>query len=232
MANFVLVHGAWHGGWCWRGVADRLRSAGHRVATPTLTGLGERRHLLGEQVNLDTHIEDVVNAARWEEFDRFVLCGHSYGGAVITGVAERLESAPGAAIGAIVYLDAFIPGDGQSVAAAAGLQAPEAPTLAPPAAESFQIRDPRDRAWVDAMMTPHPMRTITQPQRVSGAYDRIPRKVYVLAAAYDRGTQAFRSTYARLSGDASWKTFARPHGHHLMLDDPDFVVETLLEAAL
>ena len=87
---FVLVHGAWHGGWCWSRVATRLRAAGHIVHTPTLTGLGERRHLISAQVNLDTHVEDVVNLLEFEDLRDVVLVGHSYGGIVITGVADRM----------------------------------------------------------------------------------------------------------------------------------------------
>ena len=83
--TFVLVHGAWHGGWCWQRVADRLRGAGHTVFTPTLTGLGERSHLLRAGIDLTTHITDVVNVMRWEDLTDVVLCGHSYGGFVISG---------------------------------------------------------------------------------------------------------------------------------------------------
>src|ERR1700682_4081765 len=108
---FVLVHGAWHGGGCWRRVADRLRAGGHAVFTPTLTGLGERAHLLRSGIGLDTHITDVVNAMTCEELTDVVLCGHSYGGFVISGVAERIAPA----IRALVFLDAFMPRNGESV---------------------------------------------------------------------------------------------------------------------
>ena len=90
MATFVLVHGAWHGSWCWKRVRKALQEHGHDVFTPTLTGVGERSHLLSPQVNLDTHIDDVVNLIQWEELSDVVLCGHSYGGCVISGVADRV----------------------------------------------------------------------------------------------------------------------------------------------
>src|SRR5262245_30919971 len=109
LATFVLVHGAWHGGWCWRRVAPLLRAAGHEVYTPTLTGLGERAHLVARHVDLDTHIADVRGVLQCEELSNVVLCGHSYGGMVISGVAE---SAPNA-LRSLVYLDAFVPADGQ-----------------------------------------------------------------------------------------------------------------------
>jgi pimeloyl-ACP methyl ester carboxylesterase len=94
--TFVLVHGAWHGGWCWRRVADLLAAKGHRVFTPTLTGLGERSHLMSKDITLTTHVTDVVNVFKWEGLTRdVVLCGHSYGGFVVSGVAEQMASAIG-----------------------------------------------------------------------------------------------------------------------------------------
>src|SRR5262245_45883722 len=109
---FVLVHGAWHGGWCWRRVADLLTAAGHKVFTPTLTGLGERAHLINAEVDLSTHITDVVNVLKWERLRNVVLCGHSYGGFVISGVAEQMQDA----IASIVFVDAFVPDGGEALA--------------------------------------------------------------------------------------------------------------------
>ena len=111
MANFVLVHGAWHGGWCWVRVARILRDAGHEVFTPTLTGLGERVHLASADISLDTHVADVLGVLESEELEDVVLCGHSYGGMVVTGVAAQAAKR----IDTLVYLDAFVPEDGQSV---------------------------------------------------------------------------------------------------------------------
>src|SRR5690349_9040341 len=91
-APFVLVHGGWHGGWCWQKLVPRLTSAGHWVLTPTLTGLGERSHLLGPEVDLDTHIRDVAAVLKYEDLQKVVLVGHSYGGMVISGVAETAGS--------------------------------------------------------------------------------------------------------------------------------------------
>ena len=110
MTTFVLVHGAWHGGWCYKRVARLLRQAGHEVYTPTLTGLGEHAHLTNREINLDTHIKDIVGVIRYEELSDVVLCGHSYGGMVITGVgrANRGEDPL-----PIVYLDAFVPENGK-----------------------------------------------------------------------------------------------------------------------
>ena len=103
--TFLLIHGAWHGGWCWRDVASRLRKAGHEVHAPSLTGLGERKHLAGGRIDLDTHIQDVVGLIEMEDLRDVVLVGHSYGGMVITGAADRMP----ASIARLVYLDAFVP---------------------------------------------------------------------------------------------------------------------------
>src|SRR5260221_1883583 len=108
--TIVLVHGAWHGGWCYRRVADLLRGSGHRVYTPTLTGLGERSHLLTRSINLSTHITDITNLIRWEDLRQITLVGHSYGGMVVTGVADAMTDRGSA----LVYLDAFLPTDGKS----------------------------------------------------------------------------------------------------------------------
>ena len=107
--TFVLVHGSWHGGWCWRRVTDRLERRGHKVYTPTLTGLGERVHLLTASVDLNTHITDVVNVIKFEDLKDIVLVGHSYAGCVISGVAEQMLPS----IASIVFVDAFLPEDGQ-----------------------------------------------------------------------------------------------------------------------
>src|SRR5262245_16416850 len=110
MANFVLVAGGWRGGWAFTPLAKRLRALGHEAYTPTLTGLGDRSHLLRAAPNLDTHIEDVCNAIRFEELHDVVLCGHSYAGMVITGVAARIADR----LAGLVYLDAFVPNDGEA----------------------------------------------------------------------------------------------------------------------
>src|SRR5687768_18076653 len=112
MATFVLVHGAFVGGWCWRWVAPYLRGAGHDVYCPTLTGSGERVHLASPRVDLATHVEDVVNVLHYEDLRGVVLVGHSYGGMVITGAAERVSER----LARLVYLDAFVPQDGQALA--------------------------------------------------------------------------------------------------------------------
>ena len=151
--TFVLVHGAWRGGWCWRRVADRLRGGGHDVFTPTLAGLGERSHLVRAGIDLKTHIADVVNVMTWEGLSDVVLCGHSYGGFVISGVAEAMAPA----IRSIVFLDAFVPGNGDTVhdltapavreAVGAAMQRGDL-VIPPRPAAAFGV-NAADRAWVD-----------------------------------------------------------------------------------
>lgn len=111
MATYVLVHGAWHGGWCWRAVARSLRADGHEVHAPSLTGLGDRRHLAAPDIDLDTHVMDVVHLLEMEDLTGVVLVGHSYGGMVVTGAADRAHPR----IRSLVYLDAFVPEDGRTL---------------------------------------------------------------------------------------------------------------------
>src|ERR1700693_1718823 len=161
--TFVLVHGAWHGGWCWRRVADRLRGGGHTVFTPTLTGLGERAHLMRAGVNLKTHITDVVNVLKWEGLADVVLCGHSYGGVVISGGGGGAGRK--------------LPPPAVREAAAAALQRGDL-GIPPRPAEAFGV-NPADRAWVDRLCVGQPIGTFTDKIALTGARDRIARKSYI-----------------------------------------------------
>ncbi len=231
--TFVLVHGAWHGGWCWQRVAERLRRGGHTVFTPTLTGLGERSHLLRAGIDLKTHIADVVNVMKWEQLGDVVLCGHSYGGFIISSVAE--EMAP--AIRSIVYLDAFLPQNGESVhdltsaavrdIAQAAQQRGDLTMPARPA-EAFGV-NAADRAWVDRLCVGQPIATFTDKIALTGARDRIPRKSYVRAASY--ANPGFDRALARVQADPSWRAYAVSCGHDVMIDAPERLTEILLEAA-
>jgi pimeloyl-ACP methyl ester carboxylesterase len=231
--NYVLVHGAWHGGWCYARVAEALRSGGHRVFTPTLTGLGERSHLadLGE-VGLGVHIRDVANVIRWEQLDEVILCGHSYGGLVAGGVADAMPER----IASLVYLDAIIPDDGKCMldylepgmaAAFAAAAAANGGVLPPIAAAALGVNR-ADEAWVDALCTPHPFASYTERQVLSGAYLGIAKIAYVRAAAW---AGAGRQTHYQRAKDAGWALFDVAGGHDLMLDAPNEVARILLEAA-
>ena len=160
MATFVICHGGWAGGWQWREVGAQLRAGGHEVYTPTLTGLGERVHLAHPDIDLETHIQDIVMVLRYENLYNVILVGHSYGGMVITGVAEQVPER----IAQLVYLDAFVPQDGQSLADLIG------PELT---AYIEQTVHGTGDGWrvppqnsVDARDVPQPVKTALQPVTV------------------------------------------------------------------
>jgi pimeloyl-ACP methyl ester carboxylesterase len=231
--TFVLVHGAWHGGWCWRRVAELLRAQGHTVFTPTLTGLADRSHLLAPGVGLGTHVTDIVNLLKWEQLSDVVLCGHSYGGMIITGVAEKMQPA----IRSIVYLDAFVPLNGESVFDLTGpavhkvlreAQAKNLIAVPPRSAEAFGV-NVADRAWVDSQCTPQPIATFTEKLAVTGANERIGKKAYIRAASYP--SPGFDAALARVKADPSWRTFAAPCGHDVMIDEPKWLAKILLDVA-
>jgi pimeloyl-ACP methyl ester carboxylesterase len=220
----VLVHGAWHGGWCWQRVVDRLTAKGRTVFAPTLSGVGERSHLAGDSITLTTHIDDIVNEIKWKDLDHLVLVGHSYGGMVITGVPERIRER----IAAIAYLDAFIPSDGQSMSS---LRSPTAPPLtvpmaAPPSAQAFKV-NAKDVDWVNSKVTPHPTKCLTETLHVTDAYQSIREKLYVRTPAFPQ--PAFDAAYARCRVNREWKTSEMTCGHDLMIDQPAEVA-TMIDA--
>ena len=212
---FVLVHGAWHGGWCWRRVVDRLTEKGRYVVAPTLSGVCERSHLANDSIKLSTHIDDVVNEIRWKDLDGIVLVGHSYGGMVITGVAERVRER----IAAIVYLDAFLPKDGESLSTVGGRTATPYPEhVAPPIpAATFRV-NAKDAAWVDSKMTPHPVKCFTEALQVRGAYSTIPQKLYIRARGFP--SASFDAAFDRCRTDRTWRTIEMKCGHDIMIDQP------------
>ncbi|MDB5882330.1 MAG: hypothetical protein JWP43_2208 [Ramlibacter sp.] len=164
MANFVLVHGAWHGAWCWRHVVQALSARGHRVAAVTLTGVGERMHLMSPAITLETHIADVINAIEAEEMQELVLVVHSYAGMIGTAVADRM---PGR-LAHLVYVDAVVPKPGESWSSTHSSATREARLAAAAASPDFSFPPPdpsvfgldgEDRAWVMRRQTPHPGHT-------------------------------------------------------------------------
>ena len=232
--TFVLVHGSWHGGWCWRQVADRLEKRGHKVFAPTLTGLGERVHLLTPAVDLDTHITDVVNLIKFEGLRNIVLVGHSYAGCVISGVAEQMLPA----ISSIVFIDAFLPGNGERMLdltpanlRAAALEAQAKGEAARPIvpAAAFLVNE-KDRDWVNSKLTPQPLGPTFTPNKFTGARDKVAKKTYIRAVDYPQ--PAFDKWLAQCKADATWRTFGiEKCGHDIMVDRPDELTEVLIGAA-
>jgi len=229
----VLIHGAWHGGWCYARVAKMLRAQGHHVYTPTLTGLGERSHLASVGANCSTHIQDVLNVVQWEQLHEVVLCGHSYGGMIIGAVADRIP----ARIASLVYLDAGIPENGMSVldvmepegiASLLKSAADYGGQLVPPAPAATFNLNAADRAMVDALCTPQPIATFTERLRLTGAHMRIPKKTYIVATGWQN--PAVSRFYGRVKDEPSWSTFEVACGHDVMLDAPQRLAGILLEA--
>lgn len=232
MATFVLVHGAWHGAWCWRRVAPLLAAKNHDVFTPTLTGVAERSHLLSPDIDLATHITDVVNEMKWQELKDVVLVGHSYGGMVVSGVAEKMEKA----IASVAMLDAFFPENGQSLVdlqpqpmrdAFLAAERSGASVMPPRPAAMFNVNE-KDRAWVDAQCTPHPIKCFTQKVELTGARERIAKKAYIRAANYPSQPFDHGMATARAKG---WRIHEVAAGHDVMLDMPERLAEILEELA-
>ncbi|HXY91781.1 MAG TPA: alpha/beta hydrolase [Acidimicrobiia bacterium] len=238
MAAYVLVHGGGHGGWCYQRVARLLRAAGHEVYTPTLTGLGERSHLAGPDVDLDLQITDVVNVLHYEGLSDVILVGHSYGGMVITGAADRAA----ARVGKLVYLDAANPANGQSlVDVAPMMEATRAVgrvvdgvelVLWPgtdPMSGYYGVTDPDDMAWMEDKLTPHPWKCFEQRLRLTNenALWAIPAYHIVCAA-----TLATRDPELMDKARAEGRLWIIDTGHDLMISEPQQVAEALCEVAV
>jgi pimeloyl-ACP methyl ester carboxylesterase len=237
MATYVLVHGGGHGGWCYGKVARLLRSRGHEVHTPTLTGVGERRHLVGPDVDLDTHITDITAVLHYEDLRDVILVGHSYGGMVITGAADRAPDR----VGRLVYLDAATPANGESLAEIAaplmdaarrqarvidGVELVLFPGTEPIA--HYGVVDPDDIAWMDERLTPHPWACFAQPLRLTNepALAAIPQYHVVCTA-----TLATRDPELMGRARADGRLWDIDTGHDLMITEPQAVTDALLKIA-
>ncbi len=222
MATYVLVHGAWGGSWIWTPTARALRAAGHEVWTPSLTGLGERIHLASPAIDLTCHVRDVANQIEREDLRDIILCGHSYGGMVIAGVAGAL----GDRIRTLIYLDAFLPEDGKSLWDIADDGARrhyiEAQRAHPGMVAPFAGGEARG-------LTPHPLLTLIEPVRIGAAAQAIANRIYIYAT---RGAPtAFTRFYEAVRGNPTWKTHAVDSGHVVMADDPEGLIQLLLDEA-
>ena len=233
MANIVLIHGAFHGGWCWRDVARRLRGEGHEVFAPTLTGLGERGHLIGPGVDLDTHIADIVNVIEAEELRDVVLVGHSYGGMPVTGAADHLADR----LSSLVFFDAVLPEDGQTAIGARSAEPGYTPLPEPTDEHSVPPFDAANfgltgdlAAWANRQLTPHPLATMTQPIRLSGAWRGVKRKIYIRMACYP--APHFDRWYEMADRDPEWIAIRLDGPHDVMMTEPDWFVGLLTEHAL
>lgn len=210
-----------HGGWCFDELAAQLRSRGHRAYPLTLTGIAERAHLLTGGVNLDTHIQDVTGVLDAENITEAILVGHSYGGMVITGAADRARGR----VRDLVYLDAVVPGHGDSCWSLVTEQ--ERRWYVDVVASGYATRP---MPFFDPRATAHPIASLLQPLRLTGDLAHVRRREYVYAAAWE-GESPFTPIYERLRRDPSWTTHAVASAHNLMRDAPRDLLEILLDVA-
>ena len=237
MATFVLIHGGGHGGWCYNKLSPLLRAAGHLVVSPSLTGCGDRKHLVTTSTGLDTHITDVANLLEYDDLTDVILVGHSYGGMVITGVADRVPER----IGKLVYLDAAHPVDGESLRVLAprsieptyagvrtvdGVELVMWPT--PGMAAFFGIHDPADAAWTEAKLTPHAWKCYDQPLRLAGgdAARRVRR--FNINCTQSLGSSEAEARARQLDGERNYEIDT---GHDLMITEPRAVADMMIEIA-
>jgi len=232
MASYVLVHGGGHGGWCYQPVARRLRARGHEVYTPTLTGLGEREHLVGPAVDLEMHITDIVKLLHFEDLSRVILVGHSYGGMVIPGVADRA----GDRVGHLVYLDAATPKNHESLVDHSGPVILEARKKARivdgvemvlyPGEDPmsfFGVTDPEQIAWMRTKLTPHPWQCFEQKLEL-----RDEERVWKLPQTHIVCTATLPGRdVPALKAASEGRVWDIDTGHDLMISEPDAVAELL-----
>lgn len=232
--TFVLVHGLFHGGWCWRRVVEPLRAGGHRVHAPTLTGLGERSHLLSERVGLATFVADIVNVIETEELTDVVLVGHSFGAVPVLGVADAVPER----LRRLILVDGLVPLPGRSlldrlppeVAADRRRLAVESSgglTMPPLSATGFGITDPDDAAWVDRRLTPHPMLCYTEPVLLRQPLGNGVPCGYIACTGPPYPSATASHERARARTDWTWDEL--PTGHDAMVTAPALLVDRLLE---
>jgi pimeloyl-ACP methyl ester carboxylesterase len=233
MTTYVLLHGAWHGGWAWQRVVPALRAAGHEVHAPTLTGLSDRAHLLNPQVGLGTHVQDVVALVEAHDAHDVVLVGHSYAGQIVTGVADRIPDR----IAERVYLDAFVGDDGDAAidllpAEVAGhyresVAGPGFGWLVPVRSlEKLGVTEKADFDWLMPRLTPHPWLTYTEPLRLTGGVDRVPAR-FIECVDWMRVFEA----QGERAAARGWPVYELATGHEAMVTAPDELAALLLAAA-
>jgi len=234
MAEFVLVHGGWHGGWCWKYVEPILRAAGHEVAAPTMTGMGDRSHLVDAVEGPDTHVTDVVNTIRWAEMSDVTLVGHSYGGNIVGGVATLIPEK----IRNLVYLDGFVPTEPNQAPIGRTnperlkeiMAAAEGHHHIPPSGFERWTSDPEARAWLREMTTPQPracfgngVSQIVDPASLDLSRD------FILCGRHD--PSPFQQFYARYKDDPLWTCHVMDCLHDAMVEQPEALAALLLEIA-
>lgn len=221
--TFVLIHGAWHGGWCWQLVTPLLEARGHEVIAPTLAGMGERANELSADITLDTHIDEVVDLLDRRRVQNAVLVGHSYAGVVISGVADRVPHR----LRRLVFLDAVIIEDGQTLGGAR--MTGSAAALPPMPASAFGVVDAVERAWVESNLTPHPANTFATPLRLKNPLGNGLRCIYV---ACTRPAMASVGHYLqKVRSRLGWHVEELAAGHDAMVTAPSPLASLLVRVA-
>ena len=230
--TFVLIHGAYHGGWCWRKVVDILEKQGHKVYAPSLTGLADRSHLLSMNLTLDTHITDIVNLFKWEDINNGCLAVHSGGGWPGSGALEQI----GDRVSSIVWVDAFIPKNGESQldqispfsrqALEEAMARGEAGRK-PPKASQYAFSE-KDYAWMDSKLTPQPNSIVRDAIKLTGAMQKVAKKTFIRAPKYPQ--KMFDQAYEECTADPSWTTYVTDNSHHdIMIDQPEWLAGIMLK---
>ncbi|GAA4673482.1 alpha/beta hydrolase [Streptomyces youssoufiensis] len=241
MSTFLLVHGAWHSGRCWERVVPLLEAAGHRVLAPSLTGYGDRAHLAGPEVGLDTHVDDVVDLIDEQGLADVVLVGHSYAGLVVSAVVNRIPER----VAHLVYLDAMVPEDGESAVdvlpvtrhlieaaerSESGWRVPPPPEQPAPLG-LFGVTDPADVAWLRAMLSDQPVRCLRQPVRLDNPAARaVPRTHIHNVGATPEGITRRPVPPVQPNGTPA-QVWTLPTGHDCMITMPDELSALLLKLA-
>lgn len=243
MANYVLVHGGWFGGWCWDRVVPLLQAAGHSVYTPTLSGMGDQAASLTPDIGLDTHIQDVVDLIEINDLQQVILVGHSYAGMVITGVADRI---PGR-IAHLVYLDAFVPRDGQSLAGTVPILGAMLRRDADKTGDGWRVNPPRERgggmfgiktdpdlSLVRSKVTPQPLKTFTQPLHFTHP-DALAAIPHTFIECTRRGPVVWLMRHVvmrgSMPGGPGWSHRTIASDHMAMMIAPQATADLLLELA-
>ena len=236
--SFVLVHGAWHGGWCWRRVEDIVRANGYRVFAPSLTGVGDRAHLFSKDISLQTHVDDIVSLVEAEELNDFVLVGHSYGCLVVSGVADILRNR----VSHYIYLDSAVPDDispgrsiGWSDSNTAELREARLKSvreqgngvaLPPPPPDAFAVTEASDAAWVQRRLRPMPLQTYLGKITLKNQGSAGLRRTYI--GAIKPQYVPLAATHERIKADKGWSFTTIETGHDMMVIAPSELASLLM----
>jgi len=232
--TFVLVHGAYHGGWCWKFVTEILESKGHKVYAPSLSGNGDRTHLLSNALTLDMQAMDIANLIKFEDLKDVCLVVHSFGGwpasVALEHVADRVSS--------LVMVDAFKPNNGERSAdyisefsrkAMEEAMAKGEAGRTPPPAKTYSIVE-KHYAWIDSKLTPQPNSIAFNPVKLTGKRDQIAKKTFIRAPKYPQAS--FDKAFEECKADKSWQTFvAENSGHDVMIDQPEWLADIILKVS-